>query len=96
MKESKVRDQGDDRLWTSNTALVARLFRIKVILLLKIMRIYNEPLLSSQPPLSGYFNYQLYFQYLQITWVNSIHWTVFRDKLSKQDAILKTKNIYFL
>ena len=96
MKESKVRDQGDDRLWTSNTALVAGLFHIKVILLLKIMRIYNEPLLSSQPPLSGYFNYQLYFQYLQITWVNSIHWTVFRDKLSKQDAILKTKNIYFL
>ena len=67
---------------------VACLFQTKVILLLKIMRIYNEPLLSGQPP--------LYFQYLQITWVNSIHRTVFRDKLSKQDAILKTKNISFL
>ena len=96
MKESKVRDQGDDRLWTSNATLVACLFQIKVILLLKIMQIYNEPLLSGQPPLSGNFNYQLYFQYLQITWVNSIHWRVFRDKFGKQDAVLKTKNIYFL
>ena len=52
MKESKVRDQGDDRFWTSNAALVACLFQIKVILPLKIMRIYNEPLLSGQPPLS--------------------------------------------
>ena len=96
MKENKVRDQGDDRLCTSNATPVACLFQTKVILLLKIMRIFNEPLLSSQPPLSGHFNYQLYFQYLQITWVDSIHCTVFRDKLSKQDAILKTKNIYFL
>ena len=42
---------GDDRLWTGNASPVARLFQNKVMFLLKIMLIYDEPLLSLQPPL---------------------------------------------
>ena len=36
----------DDRLWTTNTSLVERLIQNKVMFLLKIMLIYNKPLLS--------------------------------------------------
>ena len=53
MKEntSKI---GDDWLWTSNAVPVACLFQGKVMFLLKITLIYDEPLLSGQPPLSSH------------------------------------------
>ena len=44
----------DDRLWTSNTSHVARLFQNEVVFLLKITLFYDKPLLSGQPPLSGH------------------------------------------
>ena len=57
-KENKVRDtEGDDQFWSSNAAEVACLFEnliIKAIVRLKIMLIYDEPLLRSQPSLSGH------------------------------------------
>ena len=40
--------------WTSNASSVVHLFQNKVMLLLKIMLIYDEPLLNGQPPLSGH------------------------------------------
>ena len=43
----------DDLLWTSNAFPVARLFQNKAMFLLMIMLIYDKPLLSGQPPLSG-------------------------------------------
>ena len=45
---------GYNRLWTSNASSVTLLFQNKVMLLLKIMLIYDEALLSGQPPLSGH------------------------------------------
>ena len=42
----------DDELWTSNASPVMHLFQNKVMFLLKIMLISDEPLLSGQPPLS--------------------------------------------
>ena len=47
--------EGDNWLWTSNVSLVARLFQIKVMFLLKIMLISDKPLLRGQPPLSGHW-----------------------------------------
>ena len=44
--------EADDRLWTSNASPVTRLFQNKVMFLLKIMLITDEPLLSGQPLLS--------------------------------------------
>ena len=54
MKETTVELEVDDRLWTSNTSPVARLFQNKLMFLLKIMLIYDKPLLSGQPPLGGH------------------------------------------
>ena len=57
MKENMVRDRSDDRLWNNNAGPVASLFQNKVMFLLqkvKIMLIYDEPLLSTQTPLSGH------------------------------------------
>ena len=57
-KENKARDtKGDDQFWCSNAAHVACLFEnliIKAMFLLKIMLIYDEPLLRGQPLLSGH------------------------------------------
>ena len=44
----------DDRLYISTASPVACLFQNKVMFLLKIMLIYDDPLLSSQPPISGH------------------------------------------
>lgn len=38
--------------WTSNASSILHSFQNKVILLLKIMLIHDEPLLNRQPPLS--------------------------------------------
>ena len=46
--------EGDDRLLTRNASSVMLLFQNKVMFLLKIMLIYDEALLSGQPPLSGH------------------------------------------
>lgn len=47
--------EGDDQLWwNSNASSVVHLFQNKVMLLLKIMLIYDAPLLNGQPPLSGH------------------------------------------
>ena len=46
--------EGGDQLLTSNVSFVTLLFQNKVMLLLKIMLIYDEALLSGQPPLSGH------------------------------------------
>ena len=46
--------EGGDQLLTSNASSVTLLFQNKVMLLLKIMLIYDEALLSGQPPLSGH------------------------------------------
>ena len=51
MKKTTVEVEVDDRLWTSNASPVARLFQNKLMLLLKIMLIYDKPLLSGQPPI---------------------------------------------
>ena len=47
--------EGDDRLWTRNASPVACFFffQNKVMSLLKILLIFDERLLSGQPPLSG-------------------------------------------
>ena len=45
---------GDDQLLTRNASSVTLLFQNEVMLLLKIMLIYDEALLSGQPPLSGH------------------------------------------
>ena len=45
--------EGYNPLLTSNASSVTLLFQNKVMLLLKIMLIYDEALLSGQPPLSG-------------------------------------------
>ena len=39
--------EGDDRLWTSDAAPVACLFQNKVMFLLKIILIHDEPQLSA-------------------------------------------------
>jgi len=54
MRKIKSEVEGDDRLWTSNASPVALLFQDKLMFLLKIMLISDEPLLSSQPPLGGH------------------------------------------
>ena len=50
--------EGDDQFWTNNTSPVAFLFLNKVMFLLRNMLIhdpvYDEPLLSGQPPLNGH------------------------------------------
>ena len=46
--------EGYNRLLTSNASFVTLLFQNKVMFLLKIMLIYDEALLSGQPPLSGH------------------------------------------
>ena len=57
-KENTVEVEGDDQFWTSNASPVTHLFQNNVMFLLKIMLIfffiYDESLLSSQPPLSGH------------------------------------------
>ena len=45
MKE-KSQIEGEDRLWTRNAAPVECLLQNKVMFLLKIMLIYDEPLFS--------------------------------------------------
>ena len=45
--------EGYNPLLTSNASSVTLLFQNKVMLLLKIMLIYDEALLNGQPPLSG-------------------------------------------
>ena len=47
--------EGGDQLLTSNVSFVTLLFQNKVMLLLKIMLIYDEALLNGQPPLSVHF-----------------------------------------
>ena len=54
MRKIKCEVEGDDRLWTSNASPIALLFQNKVMFLLKIMLISDEPLLSSQPSLGGH------------------------------------------
>jgi len=46
--------EGYNRLLTRNASSLTLLFQNKVMLLLKIMLIYDEALLSGQPPLSGH------------------------------------------
>ena len=57
-KENTVEVEGDDQFWTSNASPVTHLFQNNVMFLLKIMLIfffiYDESLLSSQPPISGH------------------------------------------
>ena len=59
-QENKVRDtEGDDQFWSINAAHVACLFEnliIKAMFLLKIVLIYDEPLLRSRYPEGGRFN----------------------------------------
>ena len=52
MNKNKVLE-GDDQLWSSDVPLIAYLFQTKVMLLLKIMLIYDKPLLCGQPQLSS-------------------------------------------
>ena len=54
MRKIKAEVVGGDRLWTSYASPVALLFQDKLMFLLKIMLISDEPLLSSQPPLDGH------------------------------------------
>ena len=42
--------EGDGRLWTSNAVPVTCLFQNKVMFLLKIMLIYDDPLTIKRPP----------------------------------------------
>ena len=53
-KGNAVRAEGADQLWTRYAAPGVCLFQNKVMFLLKIMLIYDDPLLSSQPPISGH------------------------------------------
>ena len=50
--QSEIEDA--NQLWTSNAAPDVCLFQNKVLFLLKIMLIYDEPLMSGHPPLSGH------------------------------------------
>ena len=54
MRKINSEVEGDDRLWTTTAYPVALLFQNKLISLLKIMLISDEPLLSSQPPLDSH------------------------------------------
>ena len=55
IKEMQSEIEGADQLWTSYAAPDVCLFQNKVMLvLLKIMLIYDDPLLSGQPPISGH------------------------------------------
>ena len=54
MREIKAEVEADDRLWTSNASPIALLFQNKMMFLLKILLISDEPLLSNQPPLGGH------------------------------------------
>ena len=57
MKENSLRKVLHDRLLTNNIIMLlpSRIcLKSKVMFLLKIMLIYDEPLLSGQPPLSSY------------------------------------------
>ena len=54
MKEIQSEIEGYNPLLTSNAYSVTLLFQNKVMLLLKIMLIYDEALLSGQPSLSGH------------------------------------------
>ena len=53
MNKNKVLE-GDDHLWSSDVPLIAYLFQTKVMFLLKIMLIYDKPLLYGQPQLSSH------------------------------------------
>ena len=53
MNKNKILE-GDDRLWSSDVSLIAYLFQTKVMFLLKIMLIYDKPLLCGQPQLSSH------------------------------------------
>lgn len=46
--------EGGDGLWTGNAAPVACIFQNKAMYLLKIMLIYDDSLLSGQPPFSSH------------------------------------------
>ena len=50
--QSEIEDA--DQLWTSNAAPDVCLFQNKVMFPLKIILIYDEPLMSGHPPLSGH------------------------------------------
>ena len=50
--QSEIEDA--NQLWTSNAAPDVCLFQNKVMFPLKIILIYDEPLLKGQPPLSGH------------------------------------------
>ena len=56
MKETTVELEVDDRLWTSNTSPVARLFQNKLMFLLKITLIYEKPLLTTPENTITYHN----------------------------------------
>ena len=53
MNKNKVLE-GDDQLLSSDVPLIAYLFQTKVMFLLKIMLIYDKPLLCGQPQLSSH------------------------------------------
>ena len=53
-ENTKSEIEGDDRLWTRYAVPVARLFQNKVMFLLTVTLIYDEPLLRGQLPLSGH------------------------------------------
>ena len=54
LKEMQSEIEGADQLWTSYAAPDVCLFQNKVMFLLKIMLIYDDPLLSGQPPISDH------------------------------------------
>ena len=54
IKEMQSEIEGADQLRTSYAAPDVCLFQNKVVFLLKIMSIYDDPLLSGQPPISGH------------------------------------------
>ena len=53
-KEMQSEIEGADQLWTRYAAPGVCLFQNKVVFLLKIMSIYDDPLLSGQPPIGGH------------------------------------------
>ena len=54
IKEMQSEIEGADQLWTRYAAPGVCLLQNKVMFLLKIMLIYDDPLLSGQPPISGH------------------------------------------
>ena len=69
--QSEIEDA--DQLWTSNAAPDVCLFQNKVVFLLKIILIYDEPLLRGQPPLSGHL---LVTRGLPLNGGSTVYWDI--------------------